>query len=79
MRWDLTHQARVDLPGVTDQASLHKIGEMFGVLDPRPPVPRKLSGGKAHLAVLDHEFAMELLGDPEEDAGECCLSDSVTV
>jgi hypothetical protein len=81
MRWQLTQQARVDLPGVTDQASLHKVGEMFGVLDPDPPVPRKLSGGKAHLAVLDQDFTLELLGDPEEDDGEDAepsFSDSVT-
>jgi hypothetical protein len=67
MRWDLLHQTRVELPGVTDQDSLNAAGERFGVLDPNPPVSRALSGGTARLAVLSAEFARELLAVPLDD------------
>jgi hypothetical protein len=68
MRWELSHHAGVDLPGVASQEDLHAIGEKFGVFNRDPGISGRLSGGAGRLAVLDHDFAMELLSDPEADA-----------
>ncbi len=68
MRWELSHHARVELPGVASQEDLHAIGEKFGVFNREPGVSGRLSGGAGRLAVLDHDFAMELLAEPEDDA-----------
>jgi hypothetical protein len=70
MRYTLTDQAGVELPGVRDQTSLTALGKGFGVLqDPPPGVPAVLSGGpgQARLGVLSLELARELLSEPLED------------
>jgi hypothetical protein len=77
MRWQLASQTRVELPGVKDQGSLNELGEKFGVLDPDPPVSRKLTGGTDRLAVLSVEFTQGLLGEPD-DGPEVSFGDSVT-
>ncbi len=66
MRWELTNQVRQELPGVTDQGSLNRIGKQFGVLHSAPPVSAKLSGGTHHLAVLSDCITEELLSSPDE-------------
>lgn len=66
MRWELTAQIRVDLPGVTDQASLASLGKRFGIIDPSPSVTDRLSGGTERLAVLSLSVTEGLLSQPEE-------------
>jgi hypothetical protein len=63
MRWELVGQVGVELPGVSDQGSLTRLGRRFGVLD---PAPAALSGGAARLAVLSPRFTDELLENPAE-------------
>jgi hypothetical protein len=67
MRWNLVEQIGVELPGVTDQASLTDLGTRYGVLVTDPPVTGRLSGGH-RLAVLSSSVTEELLGEPVEDA-----------
>jgi hypothetical protein len=44
------------------------LGEKFGVIDPKPPVPTALSGGgNRRLAVLSADLTAELLEVPAED------------
>jgi hypothetical protein len=64
MRWELVGQIGVELPGVTDQASLTRLGERFEVLDPSPGVASTLSGGKARLAVLSPDLTDALMENP---------------
>jgi hypothetical protein len=64
MRWCLAGQVGQELPGVTDQASLTRLGERYGVLDPDPEVSDILSGGKVRLAVLARGVTEELMEDP---------------
>src|SRR5262249_18029122 len=66
MRWELTHQIKVDLPGVTDQKSLVRLGKMFGVIDQAPGVPGHAEGGDERLAVLSRGLTDQLL----QGAGE---------
>jgi hypothetical protein len=63
MRWELTYQVGVDLPGVYDEASLTTLGQKFHVLDPEPPVSC-VPSGKKRLAVLARDLTEELLDDP---------------
>ena len=46
IRWRLTGQVGVELPGVTDQASLTALGVRFGCIDPNPAVTGILSGAQ---------------------------------
>jgi hypothetical protein len=66
MRWDLTEQIGIDLPGVASQTHLTALGTRFGMIDPYPPATASLSGGKGRLAVLSKSLATELLEVPEE-------------
>jgi hypothetical protein len=70
LRWELVGQIGQELPGVTDQASLTRLGTRYGVLDPEPGVGTVLSGGTTRLAVLAPSFAQELLENPAEWAAE---------
>src|SRR5262249_13580955 len=67
MRWELTTQIGVPLPGVRDQDSLRALGVRFGAIDPEPDVPARASGG-GRLAVLTVAVAAELLDNPADDA-----------
>jgi hypothetical protein len=69
LRWELTHQIRVDLPGVSNQTSLMQLGVQFGVLDPNPPVPTSLGHGGSRLAVLSRTMTQQLRSAVQEDAG----------
>lgn len=66
MRWELTRQIGVELAGVHDQASLSKLGNKFGVLDPSPRVSVCI-GGHQRIVVLSQELTAELLFDPTLD------------
>lgn len=71
MRWNLTHQIGMQLPGVTDQNSLCRLGRKYGVLAAEDElategVPAVLSGGDTRLAVLSVNLTDELLAEPEE-------------
>jgi putative DNA primase/helicase len=82
MRWELTAQAKVELPGVSNLATLREVGAAFGVIDPNPDpgLPVRKSGG-GRLAVLAVDFARELLDDPAVDeptAPEPSASDTET-
>jgi hypothetical protein len=75
MRWDLTAQLRMPLPGVTDQDSLTMLGVRYGVIDPDPPIYAKIMEGRVRLAVLTEDFIGPLLAvagefddDPNTDA-----------
>jgi putative DNA primase/helicase len=70
MRWTLADQIGVELPGVTDQASLTTLGVRFGVLERDPPVPAMLSGGVTRLAVLSLSLTDDLLAEPLDDEEE---------
>ena len=75
MRWELVCQIGIELPGVSDQASLTALGERYGVTDPSPPVATVVSGGKQRLAVMTPAFAAELMENPVEIEDQ---DDSVT-
>jgi len=64
MRHDVCGQVGVELPEVTNQDNLTRIGERFGCLDSKPPAPTRLSGGKTRLAVLSRDLTDELLAVP---------------
>lgn len=67
MRWTLAAQGGVELPGVTDQDSLTRLGERFGVIQTAPPVSSHFNRGKGRLAVLAIDLAEELLSVPQAD------------
>jgi hypothetical protein len=60
-------QIPVELPGVSDQASLTRLGVQYGVIDPDPPVSGFLAGGRERLAVLMPRLGMDLLEEPTEE------------
>jgi hypothetical protein len=72
MRWALMGQVKVELPGVTDQASLTALGRKFGVIaDPPAGLPDRLSGGVGRLAVLSLGMTNELFAQPDEAVASC--------
>jgi len=66
MRYDLAGAMGILLPGVHDQLSLTNVCEPMGLLNPRPGVPTRLTGGR-RLAVIAADLAAEWLAQPEED------------
>lgn len=70
IRWHRGDTLKLPLHSVTDQVSLTTVGARFGLLDPSPPVPVQLSGGKTCLAVLSAELTAELLEKPLDDDPE---------
>jgi hypothetical protein len=78
MRWTLTGQVGIELPGVTDQNTLTNVGIRFGCIDPDPAVPGILSGGKTRLAVLSLSLTGELLEMPQDEDQENQDADPVT-
>lgn len=68
MRYTLTAQVGIDLPGVVDESSLTRLGNQFRVLrEPPEGVPSRLSGGTHRLAILSASLTSELLEMPDED------------
>jgi hypothetical protein len=68
MRASLAGQTCVDLPGVSDQVSLTRLGGQFGVTQSPPPgVGDVFNRGKMRLAVLALDLAEELLSQPMDD------------
>jgi putative DNA primase/helicase len=67
MRWELMHQARVELLGVESQATLQALGALFGCFDPNPPVCREFDDTAEPLAVLSQALSAELLATPMND------------
>jgi len=70
MRWELVGQIGIELPGVSDQASLTALGTQFGVLETAPPVTAMLSGGAKRLAELSLTLVGEMLEDPTTEDQE---------
>jgi hypothetical protein len=72
--WELQHQIKVPLPGVTDQTSLVALGVKFGVIDSDPPTNARMGHNTVRLAVFKSDFIRPLLavaGDfRDEDDGE---------
>jgi hypothetical protein len=64
LRWELVGQIGVELPGVTDQPSLVRLGVLAGVLDQSDSVPSITNRGKTRLAVVAPELTTELLDNP---------------
>jgi hypothetical protein len=57
------------LQGVTDQRSLCRLGESYGVFEKQPPVKRRLGGGST-LAVLTVDLCREILEEPERELAD---------
>jgi hypothetical protein len=76
MRWELTGQIGLELPGVSDQLSLSELGVRFGVVDPHPPVTTMLSGGTQRLVVLSAELTAELLAVPVDSLPDTASGDA---
>ena len=65
MRWELTTQIGVVLPGVHNQATLRQLGNRFGLFDDNPQIAGRLTGGE-RLCILSRELTEELLFDPTD-------------
>jgi hypothetical protein len=77
MRWRLMGQVGIELPGVTDQASLTDEGERLGALDESPPVKVRLHAG-TRLAMLSPDITAELLERIAEEPEAAPSGDTVT-
>lgn len=70
LRWELASQIGVNLPGVSDQESLTRLGERYGVLHARPPVSGRTDRGDTRLAVLSQAMTDELLSVPVDEPAD---------
>ena len=75
MRFDLFDHLGIPVDGVTDQASLRRLGVSYGIFSDSPGVTDRMTGG-CRLAVLTHEIKQEILSQPTNEPEEPTFSDS---
>jgi hypothetical protein len=66
MRFVLTEQVGVRIPGAVDQTRLKQLGETFGVFDAKPSIPERMTGG-GRLIVLATAVTDDILAVPVDD------------
>jgi hypothetical protein len=65
MRFELTSQVQIDLPGVTDQSTLTELGTKYGCFV--AAVPAAIDRKTYRLGVIEPGLTRELLSGPEDD------------